>query len=310
MKEKTTIKALIAVDIGATNLRTALVLSDGTVLKKNSLRSPQKGRGGMTVTKQVISQITALKIPTKYEITAIGVSVAGPITNGGDGFNPTNLDFEYVPLVDPLHKKYNIPVSVVNDTNAAVYAEWSCGYGKGGRVRNICYVTVSSGIGSGVIVGGYIALGRDGSFGEVGHCSVDVSYIDGQHDWEYYAAGTGIVRFYQSWCASRGVAPKKKYKTPKSLFAAQKKDVDLKSFFTELGKVNAQGVSNVVMSYNPSVIVFGGSVAQNNWESFIAGVRRHIRRDIISPLPQMRLTELGDDISLIGAAMYAQDFSV
>ncbi len=307
-------EVVIAVDIGATNLRTSLVDAVGTVHKKHVYSTPKKGDRGEDMTDFIIFCISGLlgELSTteseSFEIVSIGVSVAGPITPDRKGYIPTNVSFGNVPIVLPLTKKYDLPVEILNDTKAAVYAEWKVGHGKNrgglGEVRNMCYITMSTGISGGVITQGQLALGRDGSFGHVGQISVESPVGYGDHDWESYMGGINILGFYNTWSLVHGDDPQS-YESVPALFDAVESDPNLQDFMQVLSSINGQGLSNVIHAYNPEMIVIGGGVARNNWEILIKGLGKFIRKDIISETPGIVRTDLGDDISCIGVALYA-----
>lgn len=296
---------VIAIDIGATNTRVARVSAEGVICDKNMKRTINQDGDGQVLIDQVVEQIEQC-VSAVSDIKGFGVSVAGVLFEDGSGYRPTNLFFEDVPIARYLHDRYDLPVYLLNDTKAAVTAEWMVGRGEQGSVKNMCYFTISSGIGCGAVVDGHVLFGRTGNAGEVGMMSVDVSFVDGEHWWEYYVSGNNLVRFYASWCAAKSL-PASDFKTAKEVYDAEYENTHMQEFFDEVGRVNAQGVFNAILLYNPELVVFGGSVAEHNWESFRGGIEKHIRRDYIKPLPHFAKTELGDEISLIGAGMYAHD---
>src|SRR5258708_1265891 len=110
---------------------------------------------------------------TLDEITGIGVASPGPLNNRtGTIYAPPNLPaWNGVPLRDILQEQYQKPVFVENDANAAALGEYLFGVGQGSR--DIVYLTVSTGIGGGVIVDGRIMEGVNGSAAELGHITID-----------------------------------------------------------------------------------------------------------------------------------------
>jgi len=313
-REKTSV--VLAVDIGATNLRVALVDMHGSVCKKHTNSTPKKGDHGDELTDFVVMCISSLldDMDTRecetYKIVSIGVSVAGPLLSDQKSYKPTNIHFGLVDIATPLIKKYALPVVLLNDTKAAVYAEWKIGKGRtfGGAyaAQNMCYITLSTGIGAGMILDGQLALGRDGSFGHVGQVSVNSPVCYGDHDWESYVGGINIAGFFAKWSAEK-CQDASVYASATALFAAVEADSNVQEFMQIIKRINGQGLSNVIHAYNPELIVLGGSVAQHNWDLLTDGLHKHIRKDLIEVLPEIVLTDLGDDISCQGVALYAFD---
>lgn len=292
---------VIAVDIGATNMRVALITQKGHFLQRTIVRTVHPRMSEESLLAQIKDCIDNVYNSETYALVCIGVSVAGPLTTEKTGFRPPNLPIEKVEIVAPLNSWYGCPVVILGDTKAAVYAEW---YER--KMADMAYVTISSGVGCGVITDGKLLQGYGNSAGEMGHMPLADPYGESQvSDWESYVAGKGIVEFWQRWCVHHDVKNDQLIDSAKDLYEAYEKDQNVQLFLDNVSRLNARGVENIIFAYNPQVIIFGGSIAYNNWNIFIAGVRKYIRRDIVTPLPQFELTKMGDDVSLRGVAMYA-----
>ena len=293
----------IAVDIGGTNLRVAIVDEKGKMIAKNVTRTIQKGKNGQVVADQTVSEIKKIigkDNPQKYK--GIGVSIAGPIDyKKGGSVNPPNMNFLFVPMVGPLKKAFRLPVRIVNDCNAGALGEKCFGFGK--KFSNLVYITISSGIGGGAIVNGNLLLGKDGNAAEIGHLHVDSEYNlkcscgKSRGHWEAYASGNNIPKFFQAW--SKG-----NYSMSKAadiFAAARKRDKIALRFMEELGKINGRGLSNVIAAYDPELIVLGGAVALNNGDIVLKYAKKHI--DKFLRWPEIKLTSLGENAPLLGAAV-------
>lgn len=298
-------KLAIAVDLGASNVRVALVSTNGKLVDKKTESTDKHGKAGATITNQIaglIAQIT--KSASLKSFAGIGIASIGPLDykKGGPIHSP-NIPYSFVPLVKPLEKKFSLHVSLLNDTNAAVLGERLFGVGK--NIDNLVYVTISTGIGGGAIVNGNLLLGKGGNAAEVGHLSVDTKYDmlcsckKGTDHWEGLASGTNIPKFFATWAKSKN-ARVESFKTTKEIFQeARNKNEVILQFLDALAKVNARAISDIIVAYDPQLITLGGSVVLNNKDIIISGIKKYV--DHFLPLPRIQVTPLGDDIVLLGA---------
>jgi glucokinase len=293
----------IAVDIGGTNIRTAIVDQDGKIIAKNVMKTIQTGKSGKVVTEQAIDEIKKLiggDSAKKYK--GIGISAVGPIDmKKGAIVNTPNIKYKFIPIVGPLKYAFGLPVFIINDCNAGVLGEKYFGAGK--KFANLVYITISSGIGGGAIVNGNLLLGKDGNAAEIGHMTVDTEYDlsctcgKGRGHWEGYASGNNIPKFFRVWNKGKYSMP-----TAADIFdAARKKDKIALRFMKELGKINGRGISNVIAAYDPEIIVLGGAVALNNGEVWLKYAKKYV--DKFLRWPKLEITTLGENAPLLGAAV-------
>jgi glucokinase len=179
MSERTTdAEGRIGVDIGGTKIAAGWVSGDGKI--EHQVRLPmichEGSASGLTAVMAAIDQVTA-KIKSagfaQPPIRGIGICSPGPLDpNTGVIVNPPNLPcWRNFPLVAEISKFYRLPVKLDNDANAAALAETLWGSGSG--YRNVFYVTIGTGIGTGIILDGRIYHGRTGAAGEGGHVTID-----------------------------------------------------------------------------------------------------------------------------------------
>ncbi len=133
-------------------------------------------------------------------VRAIGVAVPGPLdpVTGVVSFTANIPDWENFPLKDKLEAHFNVPAAVGNDANMAALGEWK--YGAGIGHQNLIYITISTGIGSGIISDGRLLLGHRGLAGELGHITVipengPMCGCGKRGHLEAVASGTGIARY-------------------------------------------------------------------------------------------------------------------
>ncbi|MFA5925945.1 MAG: ROK family protein [Parcubacteria group bacterium] len=297
----------IAVDIGGTNLRTAIVDEKGKIIAKTVTKTIQKGKNGQVVAEQVILEIKKLILRAELleRVKGIGVSFAGPIDyKRGSGVNPPNMNFSYVPLVGPLKKLFKLPIMMINDCNAGALGEKYFGSGK--KFSNLVYVTISSGIGGGAIINGNLLLGKGGNASEVGHMTVETQYNllctckKGRGHWEAYASGNNMPKFFKIWAKKNNLEAELLSEAKDIFEAAERKDGIALKFMDELGKINGRGFSNVIAAYDPELIVLSGALALNNGNLMLKYAKNNI--DNFLGTPEIKISSLGENAPFLGAA--------
>lgn len=298
----------IAVDLGATNSRVALVDQRGKIIKKLRRPTPREGARGTVITAALTEMIQKLMttVPPDTHFQGIGISSIGPLDyKKGGPRNSPNIPFSFVPLVPPLKAQFSLPVLLLNDANAGVLAEHHFGAGK--RIKNLVYVTLSTGIGGGAIVDGKLLFGRGGNAAEVGHLIVDTTYnlpcacAKGIGHWEAYASGRTIPRFFSEWTRAHKEKIEFNARDAETIFKkANEGNAMARAFLDELGRVNGRAVSDLIVAYDPELITFGGSVALHNSNVIIHGIKKYAEHYLARPA--ITITSLGEDITLLGAA--------
>ena len=315
-------KYTIGVDIGATNIRVGLATENGNIINKITERT-KRTEDGWVITKQIINLIDRVTKGIKSEeVVGIGIGSIGPLDlEKGEIIKPSNLPVDKVPLVRPLSERFNKKVRLLNDCTTAVVGEKVYGAGRG--LKNLVYITISTGIGGGVYVDDHLLIGKDGNAAEIGHFTID---MDGRlkcgcgsrGHWEAYASGTGIPKYvkylYENelvngfkksliWKKINGDLSKL---TAKIVYDSAKEgdEVALK-IVDKIGMINAIGVANVINAYDPSLITLGGSVVLNNEELVLNPIKKYVSNYTINRVPDIIVTPLKDEIVLYGAIALA-----
>ena len=312
---------VLAVDLGATYVRVAIASCDGKIVSKAKERVVREGRED-AIAKQIIKMYENLieKIG-KVTINKIAIGSIGPLDmRKGIIINPPNLPFEKIVLKDPLKEYFKANVLILNDAVSAAWGEKHFGLGR--NVENLAYVTLSTGIGVGVIVNGKLLLGKDGNAHEMGHAVVnyDSPFKCGCGrigHWEAYASGRNIPRFakYLAQTRFKELLNKSILKSKivnntletRDVFEAAKKNDSLAlKIIDELGKVNASGFANVINAYDPELITVGGAITLSNpKELVIDPMLKYLDMFVVNRVPKIEITKLGDDIVLYGAIAVA-----
>lgn len=307
---------ILAIDLGGTQIRAALVMPDLIVRCRRAVATDDEEG-----VEAVIGRICALARDVLTDAAAgqfpgpvgIGISSPGPLDPWrGVVIAPPNLaGWHEVRLAKRVETAMGLPTFLERDANVAMMAEWRHGVARG--AENAVYVTVSTGIGGGVIANGRPLIGADGSAGEVGHLTVELDGPlcgDGMPGHaEAIGSGTAIAREGRALLergASAGLA--KLTANPEDVDAAMvARAADagdpacaavLSRAWDAIGAMCA-GLVNVL---NPEVIVLGGSIALQR-PDLRQAVRAGIdRRAFPAPAQRVRveLAEHGEDVSLIG----------
>jgi glucokinase len=311
-------KTAIGIDLGGTRVRGALGDNKGRILKKIEEKT-EKSKGPKGIIDQIIKIIRCLpskKVGEKM-IEGIGIGSTGPVNlDKGGLMNPTNIPYEFIPLIKPLEKEFNLPIHLLNDCTSAVMGEKYFGLGK--KINNLVYITLSTGIGGGVYVDNNLLLGKDGNAHEIGHITIDFEGrltcgCGKQGHWEAYCSGNGIpnyVKFLfrdkpESFAGSyliKKVNGKLNKLNAKILFDTAKSGDQISlNIIKKIGMLNAIGFASVIDVYDPELITVGGSIALNNTELVIDPIKRYVAEHARNRVSDITISPLGDDIVLFGA---------
>ncbi len=311
---------LLGVDLGGTQIRAALADENG-VMKTRVATLTLADEGPAAVIERICIQIELAMEGQK--ITAIGLGAPGP-TDPYEGVvlvAPNLPGWHNVPLRQLLAQRFGVPVFIGNDANLAGLAEYR--YGAGRKSSHMIYITVSTGIGGGVISGKRLLIGRQGLAAEIGHITIDYSgEQEGRHEvgsLEGLASGPNFARrvrkellagadsILRDWVNGdiEAVTPQLVQQA-----AAQGDDFALDQFALN-GRYLGVGITNLLHVFNPQRIVIGGSVWLHAQEFMVTTMWDTIRKRSQSPNYWNELeivsAELGDDVGLLGAIALAED---
>jgi glucokinase len=314
-----TVNNLLAVDIGGTHFRVGLFDQEGRRLLVSEDETQTSGGREWMLT-QVRARCQAFLKETDYPVKACGVSFGGPVdferqrvvsihSPGWQGFA----------LAQWVQETLNLPCQVDNDANAGALGEFRFGAGRG--TQTLVYITLSTGIGSGLICSGKILRGKDSMAGELGHMPVSDSgapcSCGAKGCLETFCSGTAIARRGQEWANRRPEAVTRMVElsggnvegiTAKAVMqAAAEGDMAAGHIVREVARWLARGLLTVVRIINPDKIVLGGGVSQVG--TALLNPVRVFMEEFGSPTirysTQIVLTELGAFSPLYGAAAMA-----
>jgi glucokinase len=307
---------VLAIDLGATWTRAALVDSGGKVLSREAAPTLPDGEpGGLTAAIVAVAQ-AALSAPSAEGCArpaAVGVSAVGPLdAQAGTLYGPPNLGPGYrgLDLATPLHARFGVPVYLERDTNVAALGEHA--FGAARHVDDFVYLTVSTGLGGAIFSGGRPLLGAHGVAGEFGHLPVMLGGpacgCGAAGHLEALSSGSGIARAGRE----AGIAPPPAggpTSAPRPLTAAdvaaaeQAGDERGAVIMGRAREAFAAAVVGIVNALDPSLIVVGGGVACGEGERLLAPAREALATYALSPTAATVAVvpaALGDDGGLIG----------
>jgi glucokinase len=300
---------IIGVDLGGTRIRAARL--DDTlniVARDETLTLAEEGPD--RVIERIIELIHAIW-PQGEPVRGIGVSSPGPLDPvTGIVLAPPNLPgWHHVPLAQRLHDSFAVPTYVGNDANVAVLAEVARGAAKG--CKHAIYVTLSTGIGGGVLIDGRLLLGSGGFAAEIGHM---VMLINGQElRFEQAAAGPALAKQAQQRI-EQGASSIIREMVQGDLnridskivgLAAQQGDPLALEIVQRAGRVIGLGLTSLLHLFNPQIIVIGGGVSKIGpllLDPMRAAIRESVIYDGYINRLRIEMAALGEDVSIVGAA--------
>ncbi|MQG28755.1 MAG: ROK family protein [SAR202 cluster bacterium] len=323
-------QVVVAMDWGGTWTRTAVIDRQGEILWQAREPNPQNG-----TKEEYLSNAEKLLSNAIQQaggpVAGIGAAVAGPVEpTTGTFFQPPNLMvLDGISFKALWEEAFQVPVWVGNDANLAALGEHYFGAGKesadkGRPVKTLFYVTVSTGVGGGVVDKGSVFLGANGLTAEIGHTLVDTTVdalqcqCGARGCLEAMASGTGIERIAKQKLASGGFPDSALAALDAGLVdseavfdAAEKNDSLALSILEGAVSALAVGLTNVVHLFNPDMIVLGGGVTDGLVKlDLLPEIDRQIHDRAMSELHkefQLTSARLGDSVGLAGAAALVWD---
>jgi len=296
---------IAAVDIGGTKIAVGMIDSEGKVLAR--MESPTDAdRGYAEALRRTIEMLRATASTANTTITGIGIGSTGPINplTGEIG------DLSFFPKwkgqnpVRDLTAAFNVKVAMENDADASALGE--AGWGAGQNKSRLIYVTVGTGIGTGIILDGEVYRGVDQAHPEIGHQLIDPSgppCLCGFHGcWESLAAGPAMAAWLES-NAPPDYPHRAELTAKKICELAQQGDEWAGRAVEREARYLGLGLANLVTIFVPEMIVLGGSVMKSS-VLFLESIRRTIAsscRFVPCERTEIAMASLGEDANLIGA---------
>ncbi len=308
----------IGIDLGGTGIKAGVVDENGNILLKDSCPTGPE-RGYEAVIRDMAHLAIAVTEKSGHrmdEIGAIGIGLPG-IMDQRTGRVPfcTNLAWHDVPLVEEMAKYTDRPVFADNDATVAGLAESVAGVSAG--CESSVFVTLGTGVGGGVVLGGKVFTGSHGVATEIGHM---ITVVDGElctcgarGCWERYASATALIREGRRLCERKpetallkSVDGDAQAITAKHVIdLAKAGDEDCMALFDRYVYHLCVGLANLINLYDPEVIALGGGVSHAG-QFLLDAVNAKLPGMVFfktMPFARVELAKLTNDAGIIGAAM-------
>ena len=313
-------KKVLAFDLGGTKFAFGVVSENGEVLGSDKIETLAKQgpeQAIQRVNSAAQSLLQKLNIKTE-ELIGIGIASPGPldISKGCVDGSPNLPGWTGYSIEDGLSSFFNLPARIDNDANAAALGEYKFGAGK--NKKNMVYITVSTGIGGGVIVDGRLMRGANGNAAELGHLTLNINGpacpCGANGCFEMYASGTAIARrtreAIQAGTQSRILnlaGSIEEITTYHILAALQKEDELAKKIWNETTEYLGRGLAVVINTFNPELIVVGGGVTAAGDVLFKPVREKALRYAFprLAAVCSIVPAGLGSNVGVVGAAACA-----
>jgi glucokinase len=296
------LQVTVGVDIGGTGTRFLAATADGRALARTGVRTPASlsAQERTDFFREHISHVAG-----GHGVAAIGIGASGPITRDGVIRNPDTLPaFTDTPLVAELERDFGVPVRIENDTVVAAIAEYELGSARGAPA--LLHLTLGTGIGAAVLVGGQPFRGGDGEHPEGGHIATTVPsapcYCGRRQCWEQAASRAAL----QAAAAALLAVPADD--TQAIAVVAERAsagDAAANGVFERYGAAVGDGLSTLLAVHRPTHVTLGGSAAVRYplFAPHLAAVLRPLGSWISDC--RVAASALGDYGGALGAALLA-----
>jgi glucokinase len=284
----------LAIDLGGTQLRVALVNEKGEVKNRAALATDVQG-GPHAVVAQMLKLANQLGMSG---VSTVGVSSPGPLDSdtGVTLDLPTLGGWKNFPLRRTLQEQLSLPVTLQNDGISAAFGEWKFGAGRG--LKHIVFVTVSTGIGGGVVVDNHLMRGARGMAGHVGHMMIaqdgPMCTCGGRGCFEALAAGTAFGKMGLEFGFANG---------SEIVAAARSGNKSANALVLKEAEYLAYGFASLLHLYSPQRLIMGGGVS-HALDLMLPTIKR-VMNEIVMPSfrdCEVVPAQLGDNAGLVGAA--------
>lgn len=287
-------KYLVGVDLGGTNIVVGALAEDGSDVLALRSEPTRADQGADAVVDRIVRMIDTVIAETiaqtgarRDDMIGIGVGAPGPLDRArGIVVTTPNLGWTNFPLRDAIAERTRLPVRIDNDANCATLGEWWLGAAQG--ARNVIGMTIGTGIGGGVILGGRLYHGSSDVAGEIGHATIDITgrrcKCGNYGCLEAYASGPSIADRAREALTDddslmvRLAGGDASRITAATVYEAAKRGDDVAlDVVRETSRFLGAGVANLLNIFNPDVVVICGGVTQAG-ETLFAPLRREVRK--------------------------------
>jgi glucokinase len=289
---------VIGVDVGGTKILAGLVDRDGRIERSVERPTPKSSQ------EDLLAEIDgAVEKLLNSEVAAVGFGLCSTIDQRqGRAVSSVNVPLADLNVRERMAERFSVPVGIDNDANAAAIAEWRIGAGRG--TNDMVMLTLGTGVGGGLILGGKPYRGAVGAGGELGHVVLDYhgpscqGTCPGHGHFETLAGGlagdAAAHELYGPGADARDLVSR-----------GLEGDGPARTALAEIGRRLGAGIASLVNIFNPEVVVVGGGFASGAGELLLEPAREFVRREALPPardLVRIVPAALGPDAGMVGAA--------
>ena len=306
----------IGIDVGGTGIQIGLVDETFRIVAEDSVPT----RTDLTFEQQISQMASCVDRLLKKnglqekDVASIGAGIPGIAAEDGVVVKCTNMGWEHVPFRQEFQKHFHLPILIDNDANVAALAESVAGVSAG--TSSSVFITIGTGIGSGIIINGKIWKGAHGIGGELGHVIMNLDGVPctcgNRGCLERYCAATAVIRMGREAAMTHPESLLHQYSknlekiTAKTVFEAAKTG-DQAALVVYHNFINylAQAIASVINLLDPEIIVLGGGVSKAG-DFLLDPLKKTYRKYVLFrdlPVPEIKIATLGSEAGIIGAAM-------
>ncbi len=313
----------LGIDLGGTKIAAGLVDEKGQMVSKDTIPAG-KERQYSEIVKDMAG--LALRVMDSYgvgtdDIRCLGIGSPGTVNNEkGVLIYANNFPhFNDVPLRQEMQKHIDLQVELGNDANCAALAESICGAAR--DAEHSVTITLGTGIGGGVVIGGRVYSGFNGSASELGHMVImhegDECTCGRRGCWEAHASATALIR--QTVHAAKKNPSSvintitggdlRKITAKTSFDAAREGDETGRKIVNKYIEYLSEGIINIINIFAPEVVVIGGGISREG-ENLLSPLRKLVQKGVYfksEPATQIKAAQMGNDAGIIGAAMLGRN---
>ncbi len=312
-------EVIAGIDIGGTKIAIALETLGGEEVASRRLPTEVEN-GAYAIVENISQSITKMLEENRVRLVSVGIGCPSPLDiEKGLVMSPSNLrDWDNFPIVKLVRERFKVPIVLDNDANTAALGEYVYGAGRG--YQNVIYITVSTGIGGGIIINGKIHHGVAAGAGELGHTIVQPNGVrcncGSVGCLETICAGVHIARRAREQLAKgklslmNGMTANINEVTAKTVVeAVRRKDKLAVEIWEETCRYLAIGIANSISLLAPEAVVIGGGIAAAGGELLFAPLRRLLPQ-FVSMVPAEKINilpaQLGSESAVRGALVMAK----
>lgn len=291
-------------DIGGTRVRMLLARQDGTRAADWSTRIPDEAKAPDAIIDLLHAGLNAM-LATVPAAPVLHMTVGAPgITDVERGVvlaAPNLPGWTEVPLRGLVESRFGVPAAVDNDTNLAALGEYTSGMAQG--VDSLLFVALGTGVGSGIVLGGKLYRGKNGSAGEIGYLPVtgmptEPLQMSRTGQLEGLIGGLGIEAHWKRLLRGTGREGLGALRAPQIFDLAEGGDTLAMEVLQGTAKLLADALCTVILVLDPAMIVLGGGVGSHR---SLAAATAECLRDNEFIVPEIRSSALGTEAQLYGA---------